>query len=46
MQKKNQVIAGKVTQARNLIMQGCEATPLNEDIWLEAARCIIMSLCK
>eukprot|EP00802_Teleaulax_amphioxeia_P004698 Tamp_04702.p1 GENE.Tamp_04702~~Tamp_04702.p1 ORF type:complete len:750 (-),score=187.85 Tamp_04702:197-2446(-) len=32
-----EVIAGKVTQARNLIMQGCEATPLNEDIWLEAA---------
>lgn len=32
-----EVIAGKVAQARNLIMQGCEATPLNEDIWLEAS---------
>jgi len=32
-----EVIAGKVSQARNLIMQGCEAVPLNEDIWLEAA---------
>ncbi len=28
-----EVIAGKVNQGRNLIMQGCEATPLNEDIW-------------
>jgi pre-mRNA-processing factor 6 len=33
-----EVIAGKVAQARNLIMQGCEAAPLNEDIWLEAAQ--------
>jgi len=32
-----EVIAGKVAQARNLIVQGCEATPLNEDIWLEAS---------
>lgn len=32
-----EVIAGKVAQARNLIVQGCEAVPLNEDIWLEAS---------
>ena len=32
-----EIIAGKVAQGRNLIMQGCEATPLNEDVWLEAS---------
>jgi len=32
-----EILSGKVQQARNLIMQGCEAVPLNEDIWLEAA---------
>jgi len=32
-----EVIAGKVAQGRNLIMQGCEAVPLNEDVWIEAS---------
>mmetsp|Transcript_23097 Transcript_23097/g.56930 ORF Transcript_23097/g.56930 Transcript_23097/m.56930 type:complete len:966 (-) Transcript_23097:92-2989(-) len=32
-----EVLAGKVAQARNMIVQGCEAVPLNEDIWVEAS---------
>ncbi|GAO49931.1 hypothetical protein SAICODRAFT_97686 [Saitoella complicata NRRL Y-17804] len=31
-------LAGKQVQARNLIAQGCELCPTNEDIWLEAVR--------
>ncbi len=30
--------AGKTTQARKLILEGCEICPDNEDVWLEAAR--------
>ncbi|EFJ46600.1 hypothetical protein VOLCADRAFT_62457 [Volvox carteri f. nagariensis] len=31
-------VAGKLADARKLIMQGCELCPNSEDIWLEAAR--------
>ncbi|KXZ45962.1 hypothetical protein GPECTOR_49g546 [Gonium pectorale] len=31
-------VAGKLVDARKLIMQGCELCPNSEDIWLEAAR--------
>ncbi|KAK2720533.1 hypothetical protein QYM36_004418 [Artemia franciscana] len=31
-------VTGKIQAARNLIMQGCEACPKSEDLWLEAAR--------
>ncbi|GFR44314.1 hypothetical protein Agub_g5438 [Astrephomene gubernaculifera] len=31
-------VAGKVADARKLVMQGCELCPNSEDIWLEAAR--------
>lgn len=31
-------VATKLAQARDLIAQGCEACPRNEDIWIEAAR--------
>ncbi|KAI9593347.1 PRP1 splicing factor, N-terminal-domain-containing protein [Syncephalis fuscata] len=31
-------VAGKLAQARNIITQGCEECPKNEDVWLEAAR--------
>ncbi|CAM9150782.1 unnamed protein product, partial [Ectocarpus fasciculatus] len=30
--------AGKSVQARKVIMQGCEACPKSEDVWLEASR--------
>lgn len=30
--------AGKSVQARKIIMQGCEACPKSEDVWIEAAR--------
>jgi pre-mRNA-processing factor 6 len=30
--------AGKLVQARKLIVEGCETCPENEDVWLEAAR--------
>mmetsp|Transcript_12295 Transcript_12295/g.18862 ORF Transcript_12295/g.18862 Transcript_12295/m.18862 type:complete len:963 (-) Transcript_12295:82-2970(-) len=30
--------AGKTLQARKIIQEGCEASPMNEDVWLEAAR--------
>jgi len=29
---------GKLSQARAIIMKGCEMCPTNEDVWLEAAR--------
>lgn len=31
-------VTGKLQQARNLIMKGCEECPTSEDIWLEAVR--------
>ncbi|KAG2489786.1 hypothetical protein HYH03_011736 [Edaphochlamys debaryana] len=31
-------VAGKLVDARKLVMQGCELCPNSEDIWLEAAR--------
>lgn len=31
-------VAGKLQQARELMMKGCELCPSNEDVWLEAAR--------
>jgi pre-mRNA-processing factor 6 len=31
-------VAGRLPQARELIMKGCELCPGNEDVWLEAAR--------
>eukprot|EP00198_Chlamydomonas_reinhardtii_P003302 XP_001692638.1 splicing factor, component of the U4/U6-U5 snRNP complex [Chlamydomonas reinhardtii] len=31
-------VAGKLPEARKLVMQGCELCPNSEDIWLEAAR--------
>ncbi|PRW56239.1 STABILIZED1 [Chlorella sorokiniana] len=31
-------VAGKLQQARELMMKGCEMCPNNEDVWLEAAR--------
>ncbi|XP_037083059.1 pre-mRNA-processing factor 6-like [Pollicipes pollicipes] len=31
-------VTGKLQNARNLIMKGCEACPNAEDVWLEAAR--------
>ncbi|PSC71481.1 STABILIZED1-like [Micractinium conductrix] len=31
-------VAGKLQQARELAMKGCEMCPSNEDVWLEAAR--------
>lgn len=31
-------VTGKLQNARNLIMKGCEECPKSEDIWLEAAR--------
>eukprot|EP01038_Epipyxis_sp_PR26KG_P008362 gene8362-11314_t len=30
--------AGKMSQARKIIIQGCETCPESEDVWLEAAR--------
>lgn len=30
--------AGKLVQARKVILQGCDACPDSEDVWLEAAR--------
>ncbi|KAI3436782.1 hypothetical protein D9Q98_006193 [Chlorella vulgaris] len=31
-------VAGKLQQARELMMKGCELCPTNDDVWLEAAR--------
>lgn len=31
-------LAGKIRQARNIILQGCSECPQSEDVWLEAAR--------
>ncbi|CAL8466925.1 g6461 [Coccomyxa elongata] len=31
-------LAGKLADARKLIMKGCELCPTSEDVWLEAAR--------
>ena len=34
-------VTGKLQQARNLVMKGCEECPLSEDIWLEAIRIMV-----
>lgn len=39
-------VTGKLQQARNLIMKGCEECPTSEDIWLEAARLQPIDLAK
>lgn len=31
-------VAGKLTEARNIIDKGCQMCPTSEDVWLEAAR--------
>lgn len=31
-------VAGKMVQARKVILQGCEQCPESEDVWIEAAR--------
>ena len=34
-------VTGKLQQARNLVMKGCEECPLSEDIWLESIRIMV-----
>ena len=36
-------VTGKLQAARNVIMKGCEECPKSEDIWLEAARLMVMA---
>ncbi|CAI7993816.1 Pre-mRNA-processing factor 6, partial [Geodia barretti] len=31
-------VTGHIQKARNIVMQGCDACPKNEDVWLEATR--------
>jgi hypothetical protein len=35
-------VTGKLQTARNLIMKGCEECPKSEDVWLEAARLMVI----
>ena len=35
-------VTGKLQAARNLIMKGCEECPTAEDVWLEAARLMVL----
>ena len=39
-------VTGKLQAARNLILQGCEACPKSEDLWLEAARLVPVDTAK
>jgi len=35
-------VTGKLQAARNVIMKGCEECPKSEDVWLEAARLMVI----
>ena len=37
-------VTGKLQAARNVIMKGCEECPKSEDVWLEAARLLVVML--
>jgi len=37
-------VTGKLQAARNVIMKGCEECPKSEDVWLEAARLMVLYL--
>ena len=36
-------VTGKLQAARNVIMKGCEECPKSEDVWLEAARLMVIT---